>query len=98
MHKQTTSMNHATKFYTIAPLLAQNTIEELELKTTYENTFNSGVFGDNYPGYKYNISIDDVDSEFLGDTVGCLKKIDVTVFIDIEELSYSIRTYKFIQN
>ena len=95
MHKQTISMNQAAKFYTLAPLLAQNKIGELELKIAYENIYDSGVFGDNYPGYRYDISIDDADSEFLGYAAGELKKIDVTVFTDIEELSYSLRTYKF---
>ncbi len=95
MHNQTISMNHAVKFYSIAPLLAQNKIEELELRTAYDSIYDSGNFGDNYPGFKYNISIDDADSKFLGYTAGDLKKIDVTVFTDIEELSYSLRTYIF---
>jgi len=98
MHKQTISMNQAVKFYTLAPLLAQNKIEELELRTAYESIYDSGVFGDNYPGYRYDISIDDADSEFLGYAAGDLKKIDVTVFTDIEEFSYSLRAYRFIQN
>jgi len=95
MHKQTISMNQAAKFYTLAPLLAQNKIVELELRTAYESIYDSGVFGDNYPGYRYNISIDDADSEFLGYAAGDLKKIDITVFTDIEKFSYSLRTYKF---
>ena len=95
MHKQTISMNQAAKFYTLAPILAQNKIVELELRTAYESIYDSGVFGDNYPGYRYNISIDDADSEFPGYAAGDLKKIDVTVFVDIEELSYSLRTYRF---
>ncbi|MBW1746207.1 MAG: hypothetical protein JRJ25_07845, partial [Deltaproteobacteria bacterium] len=94
MHKQTISMNHAVKFYTLAPLLAQNKIEELELRSVDESIYDSGGFGDNYPGCRYNISIDDANSEFLGYAAGNLKKIDVTVFTDIEELSYSLRTYK----
>lgn len=98
MHKQTISMNQAVMFYTIAPLLAQNKIEELELKSVYDSIYDSGNFGDNYPGFRYNISIDDADSEFLGDVAGDLKKIDVTVFTDIEEFSYSLRAYRFIQN
>ena len=98
MHNQTISMNQAVKFYTIAPLLAQNKIEELELKSVYDSIYDSGNFGDNYPGFRYNISIDDADSEFLGDVAGDLKKIDVTVFTDIEEFSYSLRAYRFIQN
>jgi len=75
--------------------LAQNKIEELELKSVYDSIYDSGVFGDNYLGYRYNISIDDVDSEFLGYAAGELKKIDVTVFTDIEEFSYSLRAYRF---
>ncbi|MBW2167166.1 MAG: hypothetical protein JRG74_14090 [Deltaproteobacteria bacterium] len=75
--------------------MAQNKIEELELKSVYDSIYDSGVFGDNYLGYRYNISIDDVDSEFLGYAAGELKKIDVTVFTDIEEFSYSLRAYRF---
>jgi len=88
-------MNQAVRFYTLAPLLAQNKTEELELKSVYDSIYDSGNFGDNYPGYKYNISIDDADSEFLGYAAGDLKKIDVTVFTDIEKFSYSLRTYRF---
>ncbi|MDL1967199.1 MAG: prepilin-type N-terminal cleavage/methylation domain-containing protein [Deltaproteobacteria bacterium] len=98
MHKQTISINYAVKFYTIAPILAHNKIEKLELSSGYKSAYDSGEFGDNYPGYRYNVSINDADSEFLGDVAGDLKKIDVTVFTDIEEFSYNLRAYRFIQN
>jgi general secretion pathway protein I len=95
MHAQTISMNYEARFYTTAPLLAQLKMAELETKSLEDLTGDSGNFGDDFPGYGWKVGIDDVESEALGDTAKDLKKIDVTVFLNNDEFTYSLRTYRF---
>ncbi len=95
MHAQTISMNYESRFYATAPLLAQFKMAELETKSLEDLTGDSGNFGDDFPGYSWNLVIDDAESEALGDTAKDLKKIDVTVFLNNDEFTYSLRTYRF---
>lgn len=97
MHIQTISMNNAVKFYTNAPLLAQNKIEELKTISSYDQTSDSGNFGDRFPGYTWSVFIDDVESEVLEDIAGRLKKIDVSVYFNADEFSYGLRAYRLIE-
>ena len=98
MHAQTISMNYAARFYTTAPLLAQLKIAELETETLEELTDDSGDFGDKFPGYHWNVTIDAVESEGLGNIAEYLKKIDVNISFNKDEFAYSLRTYRFLQD
>jgi general secretion pathway protein I len=95
MHAQTISMNYEARFYAHAPLLAQFKMAEQEIKSLEDLTGDSGNFGDDFPGYRWTVAIDDVESEALGDTAKDLKKIDVTVFLNNDEFTYSLRTYRY---
>ena len=98
MQAQTISMNHAARFYTTAPLLAQLKIAEVEIENPGEQTDNSGDFGDEFPGYRWNVVIDDIESEPLGNIAENLKQINVNVSFNTDEFTYSLRTYRFIQD
>jgi general secretion pathway protein I len=98
MHAQTISMNYEARFYTTAPLLAQLKMADLETKLLEEQTNDSGDFGDEFPGYRWNVVIDDVESEALGDTAEDLKEINVFVSFNNDEFTYSLRTYIFSQD
>ncbi len=96
MHFQTISTNQVARFHVIAPLLAQKRIGLIE-QTSFADVKNeSGDFGDNFPGFTWSVSISDVDSEILGNVANDLKKLDVTVSFN-DEMTYSIRTYRFIR-
>ncbi|MEA1949173.1 MAG: prepilin-type N-terminal cleavage/methylation domain-containing protein [Thermodesulfobacteriota bacterium] len=97
MQAQTISMNYAARFYATAPLLAQLKIAEVEIENFREPADDSGDFGDEFPGYRWNVVIDDIDSELLGNIAENLKKIDVNVSFNTDEFTYSLRTYRFIQ-
>jgi len=97
MQAQTITMNYAARFYATAPLLAQLKIAEVEIENLGESAGDSGDFGDEFPGYRWNVVIDDIDSELLGNIAGNLKKIDVNVSFNTDEFTYSLRTYRFIQ-
>ncbi len=98
MQAQTISMNYAARFYTTAPLLAQLKIAEVEIESLEEQTDDSGDFGDEFPGYKWNVVIDNIESEPLGNVAENLKQINVNVSFNTDEFTYSLRTYRFIQD
>lgn len=96
MHTQTISMNTSVKFYTTASLMAHGKMAELEITTPNELTNDSGDFGEEFPGYRWNLSIEDIESNFLGTTARDLKKIDVTISFNNDELTYNLRKYRFV--
>ena len=95
MHSQSLTMNTAARFYTVAPLLAQNKMAELEALSTSGFPEDSGDFGEQFPGYSWKASIADVNSEILGQAAEDLKRIDVTVSYNNDQFSYNLRTYRF---
>ncbi len=95
LHAQTITMNYAARFYTIAPMLANLKIAELQTKTIDDLTDNSGDFGEDYSGYRWNVTINDIESETLGSTAENLKRIDVIVTFNNDEFTYDLRTYIF---
>ncbi len=98
MHIQTIAMNNSVKFYTAAPLLAHGKIAELEINPSDKLTDDSGNFGEKFPGYGWNLSIDDIESTLLGTTGKELKKIDVTISFNNDELTYNLRKYMFVED
>ena len=98
MQAQTISMNYEARFYATAPLLAQLKIAEIELENPGEQTDNSGDFGDEFPGYRWNVVIDDIESELLGNIAENLKQINVNVSFNTDEFTYNLRTYRFMQD
>ena len=95
MHSQSLSMNTAARFYTLAPLLAQNKMAELEALSSDGFPNDSGDFGEQYPGYSWQTSITDVSSEVLGEVANDLKRIDLSVSYNNNQFSHSLRTYRF---
>ena len=97
LHSQTLLMNLSARFYTVAPLLAQSKLAELETSTVSELLEGSGDFGEDYTGYNWEISISDIESEQLENTADKLKQIDIKIIFNQGELSYDLRTYRFFQ-
>jgi general secretion pathway protein I len=95
LHAQTISMHQSARFYTTAPMLAQNKMAEFEIKPLDELIDDSGSFGDEFPGYNWKVAINDVESETLGSTAEDLKTIDIIVSFNQDEFTYDLRTYRF---
>ena len=98
MHSQTLSMTTANRFYTIAPMLAQGKMAQLEATSTEIISGDSGDFGEKFPGYSWNITSSDFSSEALGEIGDDLKQIEVTVVLNENEYVYSIRRYLLQRN
>ena len=95
MHSQSLTMNTAARFYTLAPLLAQNKMAELETLSSGGFPDDSGDFGEQYPGYSWRTSLADVSAEVLGEVADDLKRIDLTISYNNNQFSHSLRTYRF---
>jgi general secretion pathway protein I len=98
MHAQTVSMSNEVRFYSTAPMLAQIKMAEIESESQKNIGDDSGDFGDEFPDYRWNIVIDDVESTALGDTVKDLKKIDLLISSNNDEFTYSLRAYKYLKD
>jgi len=95
MHSQTLTLNTAARFYTQAPLLAQKKMAEVATTSAGVFATDSGDFGENYPGYSWQVSATDVSSEVLGEVADDFKRIDVNVSYNSDQFSYNLTTYRF---
>ena len=97
MHSQTLAMNTANRFYTQAPMLAQSKLAQLESGASEIIAGDSGDFGDKFPGYSWNVSVEEVAIEALGEVANDFKRIDLTVSFNGNEYVYSVRTYRLMR-
>jgi len=98
MHAQTVSMNNEVRFYVTAPMLAQIKMAEIKSESLEDIGDDSGDYGDEFPDYRWNIVIDDVESTALGNIARDLKKIDLLISFNNDEFTYNLRAYKYFKN
>ncbi|GBC64064.1 prepilin-type cleavage/methylation domain-contai ning protein [Desulfonema ishimotonii] len=96
MQSQTILMNQKARFYTLAPLLAQQALAKVSIRAEKGEISGSGDFGEELPGYAWQASGEDVESEALGEAAENLKQIDVTVSFNGDEMTYGFRTYRLM--
>jgi hypothetical protein len=89
-------MNRSTQFYTTAPLLAQRQLSEIELNTPANFTDEAGDYGDEYPGYRWKISVSDNEVSEPDTFSEYMKRIDITVSFNRDELVYNLRSYHYL--
>ena len=97
MHSQTLAMNTANRFYTQAPLLARSQLAKLETGSSEIIAGDSGDFGDKFPGYRWNVSTEEIAIEALGEVAKDFKRIDLSVSFNNNEYVYNIKTYRLMQ-
>ncbi|MDY6792016.1 MAG: prepilin-type N-terminal cleavage/methylation domain-containing protein [Thermodesulfobacteriota bacterium] len=97
MHAQTIGMNFISRFQTTAPMLAKKVLTEIETKPVDELGDDSGDFTTEFSGYKWRVSVKEVESEALGEITKDLRQIEVTISLNEDEDVYRIRLYKFFR-
>jgi len=95
LNSQTIDMTNATRFHTLAPLLAQSKLADIESRTLEDATSDAGDFGETHPGFQWQVSVDTVFSEILGESVENLKKIDLAITYNDTGAIYRITLYRF---
>lgn len=96
LQSQTALMSIRSRFDTLAPLLAQQKLSQLE-SDPREVKSGEGDFGDLYPGYVWRISINKVTSEPLGSVAESIKQIDLQIALQDGESVYNIRVYRIME-
>jgi general secretion pathway protein I len=94
LHGQTMQISSSARFYSLAPMLAQSKLSELEQVEHKELAESSGDFGEDFPGYRWSINLEDVPSDLLTSKEYHLARIEVVVSYD-DDNSYNLRTYRF---
>ena len=79
-HSQSISLAGEAKFYTNAALLAQKKMAELELAGFDDLVGESGDFGEEFPGYRWEVKVDKADFEGFEEIAKHIKQIDLALY------------------
>ena len=84
------------RFHTTSALLAQEKMAEMSVATMGKLISDSGDFGDAFPGYAWQVTVQNADLPGLSKMKGRLKQIDLEVTCGEGELyRYDVRLYRF---
>ena len=94
---QSVSLAGEAKFNTTAPFLAQSKISELEVADPGELTDDSGDFGDDFPGYTWKTTVQNISFDRPEKAAERLRQIDLTVSWGAgDTFRYRLRLYLFV--
>ncbi|MBW1912913.1 MAG: prepilin-type N-terminal cleavage/methylation domain-containing protein [Deltaproteobacteria bacterium] len=97
LQSQSISLASEAKFGTTASLLAQKKMAEILAEKPEDVKSDSGDFGDDFPDYAWQSTVNDVASNIPEDLQDRLKQIDLKILWDDSELyQYGLRTYCFV--
>ena len=92
---QSVSFANSAKFETMAALLAQSKMSEIAaIGDNRALSSDSGDFGDDYPGYAWEVTVSDISIEGVDNISDYLKQIDLTVTWGV--FSYNLRLYQYV--
>lgn len=98
LDSQSASISRAceAKFSTSASFLAQQKMAEIEMTKARDLSSDSGDFGDDYPGYSWNLTVEDPSFDTLENVEDHLKQLDLTIsWGENEQFSYHLRQYRY---
>ncbi len=98
MQGQTISMNEAFRFYTIAPELAMSKMADIRLDIEDAVLTESGDFGEDFRGYNWQATVEDVTIETEEAREMEFKRVDVTVTYLENEHSLTVREYMLAES
>ena len=91
---QTLLMSTSARFYSLAPQLARAKLSEVENREFKDIIGGSGDFGDDYPGYHWSVSVEDLPTDLITSKKYHWVGITLTISQN-EENSYQMHTYRF---
>jgi len=97
LHLQTLSMGADSRFYSIAPLLAQGKIAEIETEGIDQVRSDSGSFDDPFDRYRWEAAVSETESAEFDELAKRLRRIDLTVLDDANGKTYTLRTYRYLK-
>ncbi len=98
LDSQSVSISGASeaKFSTTAALLAQKKMAEIQISKPEDISSDSGDFGDDHPGYSWELTVEDPSFDAPENVTNHLKQLDLKVsWGDDEQYVYHLRQYRF---
>lgn len=94
---QSLSLASEAKFCTTAALLAQSKIAEIEVIKPEDLRSDSGVFGEDFSNYQWDLKVNDVSFAGKDNFPDFLKQIDLEVsWGENKQYQYRLRHYRFV--
>ena len=94
LQSQSVSLAGEAKFNTTGPLLAQMKMAEIEMKKSEALTSDSGDFGEDFPGYCWDMTVRDFVFPGTENDSSGLKQIDLTIsWTSVPRFQYKLRLY-----
>jgi general secretion pathway protein I len=97
LHAQSIAATRTARFQAVAPLLARQKLAEWERLDRNIPFSDEGNFGEQYPGFAWQVAVDGVFSEQLGEVAADLRRIDLAISFNEDEFRYRLRAYRFFQ-
>jgi len=95
-HSQSISLAGEAKFYTTASLLAQKKMAELELAGFDDLVNDGGDFGEEFPGYRWEVKVDKADFEGFEEMTKHIKQIDLALYYgEGSRYAYMLKLFHF---
>jgi general secretion pathway protein I len=93
---QSVSLASESRFYTTATLLAQGKMAEIEAKDFGTLSSDSGDFGEDFPGYTWEVTVGNVYLDFPENVSNHLRQVTLTLsWEESEHYQYRLKTYRF---
>lgn len=96
LQAQSIAMERIAQFYTVAPLLAEQLVAEVEIQAPDYPRDEGGDFGDDYPDYTWEFQTRDVEAYTDSDGRALLKQIDIEIHLNNDEGHFMLRTYRLV--
>jgi general secretion pathway protein I len=96
MHSQTLFMDTRGRFDTTAAMLAREKLADIDTSKLQDLTSDSGDFGEDYPGYGWQIESEDVTSDLFKKDGPVLKRITLTISLNGDESQFTVTTYRYL--
>ncbi len=99
LFSQTVDAEENSRFYTVAPLLANEKMAAVKSGLTSYRGVSTGDF-EAFPGYHWRLEVNPVDGRWFGldEAATDLKQLDVTVFsAGRRRQQYHLRSYEFLR-
>jgi general secretion pathway protein I len=93
---QSVSLASEAKLNTSAALLAQAKMAEIEAENVENLASDSGDFGEDFPNYRWDLTVSDVPSFGEQEALKHLKQIDLTISnVGQGKYTYKLRLFRF---
>lgn len=96
-HSQSVSLAAEAKFYTTAAFLAQQKMAELELAGFQDLDSEAGDFGEDFPGYRWEVQAGGMDLQGYEDVTKYIKQINLVLhWGETSQYTYAVNFFHVI--